>query len=392
MKRDPRINILFLHAGAELYGADNILLGLIKGLDRQRFNPTVILPNSGPLQSALSTLKIPVRIFEFGVLRRKYMSFFGLINRCLYISIGLIRVIRMAKKDGIDIIHTNTSTILAGAIAARILKIPHVWHIHEITERPRFVWKSLSYLIPRLSAKVVSVSHAVRQHLIRGNSLNELRTLVIHNGIDTGPYLKSNGSRIRKEYNISQDDILVGMVGRINSWKGQHAFIDAAKILSQYHDNVYFLMCGGTFEGEAGLFTALRTRINNEGLANRIFLSDYRNDIPDVLAALDVFILPSIKPDPLPTVILEAMASGKPVISFAHGGAMEMIVNGATGILVPVADIRKLAEAINGLIDDEVMRLAMGKRGMERCQKYFSKREFDDSFDRLFNSLLPTRQ
>ena len=391
MRPEPRINILFLHAGAERYGADNILLSLIKGLDRQRFNPVVILPNTGPLQEELSALNIPIRIFEFGVLRRKYMSFFGLINRFHYISIGLIRVIRIARKENINIIHTNTSTILVGGMAAKILRVPHVWHIHEITERPKIVWKLLSYIIPRLSDKVIAVSHAVRQHLIRGSILNELRALVIHNGIDMEPYFRNDGSRIRKEYNVSKDNIFVGMIGRVNSWKGQHAFIDTAKILIKCQDNVYFIMSGGTFEGEEGLFMALRNRIDIEGLTNRIFLSDYRKDIPDVLAALDVFVLPSIKPDPLPTVVLEAMASGKPVVSFSHGGATEMIINRETGILVPVDDIRKMAEAIKELIDNKAMRLAMGKKGKERCEKYYSKREFDYNIESLFTRLQTNR-
>jgi len=386
-KANGQKTILFFHAGAEMYGADKILLELLGGLDKQKIRPVVVLPNSGPLVHEIEKLGIEIHVFELGVLRRKYFNPTGILNRGFHILLALARIYNLHRRHKFSCIHTNTSAVLTGGLAAKALGVPHVFHIHEITTTPRAMWKFLSFLIPRFSEKVVAVSHAVKEHLVAGNRLNREKAVVIYNGITTTPYDNGNGMSVREEYGISDSEALIGMVGRVNRWKGQHVFLDVAKALLPTSGDAKFLLVGGTFEGEEHLFSDLEKRIATDGLTGSVFISEFRDDIPDVMDALDIFVLPSIDPDPLPTVVLEAMCSGKPVVSFAHGGATEMVKDGETGMLVPVLDTKAMAAMIETLIKNREKRIEMGRKGKERCHRMFSKDAFIKNFEELYTNL-----
>jgi len=233
--------ILFLHIGAEMYGADKILLELVSGLPRTRFNPIVILPEIGELFRQLEQLNITVYIRDLGILCVRHYSLIEKIQHLFRIFLALCSILRLHRKHRFTLIHTNTSFIMAGAVSAKILRIPHVWHIHEIITQPKF-WKVFSYIIPRLSDVIVTVSQAVKDHLVAGNSLNEQKTIVIHNGISYLPFQNVDPRKVRDEYEIDMNDLLIGMVARVNWWKGQDVFLKLAKELSHTHRNVKFLI------------------------------------------------------------------------------------------------------------------------------------------------------
>jgi glycosyltransferase involved in cell wall biosynthesis len=382
-----KTNILYLHAGSEMYGADKILLEILKGIDLSKFRPYVVLPNDGPLLLEIKNLGIDVDVFELGVLRRKYFNVLGFLNRLFYFVIASIRISTICRNKNIHIIHSNTSVVLVGGVIAKLANKPHVWHIHEITTSPKFVRKVLANIIPRLSTQVVAVSNAVKYHLISGCKLNSDKTIVIYNGITINSYFKTDVNKIKYEFGLTKNNVIVGMVGRINRWKGQTKFLDVAKIIKSYNLNAKFFIVGDTFDGEEYLLGDLRKKIRELDLEKDVILTGFRNDIPNFLATFDVLLLPSIEPDPFPTVVLEAMASSKPVVSFAHGGAVEMIEDGVTGYVVPPLDVQLMADSAMRILNDIQTGLIMGINARKRSELLFSNASFITKINNLYTTL-----
>lgn len=384
MKNKQRI--LFFHAGAELYGADKILHILVDGLVRRGWLVLVALPWNGELKGRLEEVGARVIVVNHGVLRRKYFNVFGLFDRLRKIVGAARSLAQVARENDISVVHTNTSVVFAGALTARLARIAHVWHIHEITTRPKFVWRTLSWLIPRLADRVVCVSSAVLSHLIAGNSANAAKGQVLHNGIAPLVPCKGDRLRIRQELGLSDDDVLVGMVGRVNNWKGQMALADAAEMVVAKYPNSRFLFVGGTFAGEEHLLADLRSRVQKSCLCGSTTVLDFREDVPAIMSAIDVFVLPSIQPDPLPTVVLEAMSLSLPIVGFAHGGVCEMVADGETGLLVAPCDVDAMAAAIGELIAKPRLRTQFGEAGAERFMRLFSVNAFLDNFEAVYEN------
>jgi glycosyltransferase involved in cell wall biosynthesis len=321
------------------------------------------------------------------VLEIRHYSLPGKIQHIIRVLRTVCGILRLSRKHRFVLIHTNTSFIFAGALAAKILRIPHVWHIHEIITQPKF-WKVFSYLIPRLSSVVVAVSQAVKEHLVAGDSLNAKKTIVIHNGISYVPFRKADAKRVRDELHIDGKELLIGMVARVNWWKGQDVFLMLAKELLKTRHDLKFILVGGPHRGDDRSLASLHEEIRKSSLERSVYLLGYRRDIPDVMAALDIIIIPSTQPDPFPTVALEAMYSGKPVVSFSHGGIPEMMMDGMTSNLVVPVDLQGMAGTVRRLIDDPDLRVRLGRAGKMRCEEQFTSTSFIQKFEATYSDLL----
>lgn len=200
-----------------------------------------------------------------------------------------------------------------------------------------------------------------------------MKCRVIYNGIDTEAFHPSiNGQRIRIELGIDSRTPVVGMVGRVGSWKGQEVLLAAAEHVLARHPETHFVFTGGVFDGKTQHLARLRVQASKLGSGRNATVLDFRRDIPEILASLDIFVQPSTMPDPFPTTVLEAMAMGKPVIASGHGGPCEMVVHGTTGFLYPPNDPRALSDRICELIDDPEQRLSMGQAARMRVERDFS--------------------
>jgi len=291
----------------------------------------------------------------------------------------------------VDIIYSNTTGVLAGAFVAKKFKKPHIWHIHEIITQPGWFLKLLGWIVNRYSDKVIVVSTAVMKHWEKYISIKKIHR--VYNGINYKEYLVSDGSKIRNEINRTKDEILIGMIGRVHYWKGQSYFLEMTKYLSEEFKNIRFIMVGDAFPGYEYLYDNLKDQKAKAGISDIVVDLGYRKDIPEILAALDIFILPSILPDPFPTVILEAMASGKAVCATAHGGALEMIENGKSGVHIPWDDAKKGAVIISTVIGNEEYRMELGNNGRQRVLENFSEYSYNKNIEEIiFQSFKPAKQ
>lgn len=384
-------NILFLHAGAEMYGADKVMLDLIRNLDRERYRPIVVLPIQGVLVDALRNEGIEVRVLPYPIMRRKYFNIKGVFQY----GFGLIKysraLVKIAKRIKIDIVHTNTSAVLEGCYISERMRIPQLWSIHEIILEPKLMHKFTSKVIAKYSALAIADSRAVKDHLESSGYFDKGATKVIYNGVDSDHFSPDNEcGYLYEEWGIARTARVVGMMGRVNSWKGQGDFLQAANILMEKHPDVYIVFIGSAFEGEEWRETELAERIAASPYRDRIVVDGYRNDSKAIYRLYDVFVLPSTSPDPLPTVVLEAMATGKPIVGYNHGGVCEMVKEGYNGLLAKVGSPEDLAANIDLLLEDESLRVEMGRNSRKRLQECFSIESYVGSYSIEYDRLTET--
>ncbi|MBT9040895.1 hypothetical protein BTI95_04215 [Lactobacillus delbrueckii subsp. bulgaricus] len=195
-------------------------------------------------------------------------------------------------------------------------------------------------LIPQFnknSAITITDSQAIKDHLLESGYFKDNAIKVIYNGVDANRFNPGNdNSYLRKEWNIPADAMVVRMMGRVNSWKGQKDFLKAANILLVKYPNMYAILVGAAFAGEEWREKELAGEIGKSPYKDCIINVGYRTDSEGIYKLYDIFVLPSTNPDPLPTVVLEAMATGKPVVGYRYGGVCEMVKEGYNGLLAEV--------------------------------------------------------
>lgn len=385
--------ILFVHSGNDMYGADLILLKLLKGLDRSRFFPVVVLPQDSKhinrLAPELERAAIEYRFVRMSVMRRKYFKPLKIFPWFLDFIVGTLSLAILMKKRRIALVHSNTLAVPCGALAAAMVRKRHLWHVHEIIVGPIWVRKVLHRLACHFSELIIAVSGPVREHILRDCPGYAEKVKVVHNGIDPTPFLNSNEPPcIRREFGVPANCVLVGMVGRVSRWKGQLVFLAAAQQALEHNKLLYFLAVGGVFDDEIEYMDRLRRSVRESGIESRFVVSDYRSDISDVMQAFDIFVLPSILPDPFPTVILEAMAAAKPVIATSHGGSIEMVKEGTTGYLISPNDPGALGQAIVFVANDKARAASMGAAGRKRLLEEFHQERFISDFELIYSGLL----
>lgn len=375
-------NVLFLQSSSELYGSGKIILQVLRLYQSEGLNPIVLLTGPGPITSELEKSGITFYIQNLGILRRKYLSPSGLFNRWQMNRKAYAFLDELDEKYQFQLVYSNTLAVVVGAYWASEKMIPHIWHIHEILLGPRVLISFLRRLLDRSTPAPVVVSEAVRNHW--KSKLKIAQPRVIHNAIPYEEFLKTDYEPIA-EVSTDVDNLVITMIGRINPGKGQGFFLDMARVLTVTYPQCRFLMVGDPFPGYESIEEAINSRILSEGLDKVVFNLGLRDDIPAILNATDIFVLPSILPDSFPTVILEAMAAGKPVVATASGGASEMVEEGVTGFIIPMGDVAAACEYIEKLIKSKELRESFGHAGRNRVLEEYSEENFEtETIDHLW--------
>jgi len=366
------VSILYVHSSAGIYGSDMNLLYMVGHLDRCRYTPLVLLPTEGPLVERLRGLGVEVLVRPLSVIHRTYAPGFWLrFAVSLYRSSRWMRDLIRAR--GIRLVHSNTSHVLNGALAARWAGVAHVWHVREMRGAGSPVGRLLEWMLYTLSDRILVMSDAVRCAVFSPPRRDDLRITVVPDGIEVSRFASArDGDEVRAELGVGRAP-LAGVVGRITSWKGHRLFLEAAARVHAQLPEARFLIVGDAVTpGDLQVRQALHRQVARLGLQEVVIFTGVREDIPQVMAALDVLVLPSLQPEPFGLVILEAMAAGRPVIATNHGGPVEVIEDGVTGILVPPTDPEPLAEALLMLLRQPDRARAMGAAGQERCLQLYT--------------------
>ena len=378
--------ILYLHAGAEMYGADKVLLELIKGLDSKEFEAHVILPNDGVLVEALRQVGAQVSVLDYPILRRKYFNPKGIADYIRSYNFYAKQIALYAREHSIDMVHNNTAAVLEGIYLKRKLKLPLIWHVHEIIVKPKAISDFINMLMGRYADKIVTVSQAVANHIKQSPFIKDSQVEVIYNGVDNAVYYPMDASSIREKFDIAQDALVIGMIGRVNAIKGQNDFIEAVEPLLEKNEQAVAFLAGGVFPGEEWRLDELDKRIASSSVVSQIHRIDYYDKTSELYNMFDIFVLPSIKPDSLPTVVLEAMACSKPVVGYNNGGIAEMVVDDKSGCLVKPNSPQELSNAISLLLDSSEKREKFGRVGYQRQKELFSLESYIKNFSELYKT------
>lgn len=350
--------ILFLHSSAELYGSDRSLLNIAKYIDKEKFQVHVILPYEGPLAAELRKLHgVQVKLFELAVLRRKNLSIKGGAEYVVSFRKSCRYIKDYIRRHRIDVVYTNTSVIFPGAVAAKQTGVKSVWHVREIMK---------SGLENRVISAVIS----------------HYADTVVANSKETAKALKVPQNKIRVVYNASEEKenlkraphahLTVGMAGRINRWKGQKLLVDAAEVVHRELSDVKFRFAGSAYTGEEYLEQELQEYIDGKGLQDVVTLCGHISDMDQFYGGLDLFVLPSVQPEPFGLVVIEAMEYGIPVIATNHGGPVEIIHDKVDGYLVDHKECTEMAQRILELLKDVKLREYLGANGQKKKRELFS--------------------
>jgi glycosyltransferase involved in cell wall biosynthesis len=390
MDRKPKV-ILFTNVGADLYGADYLLLCLIRSLDHESFRSIVLVPYDGPLVAELKAAGATVRVKEFPVLRRSVFNPVGVIRFACQMLTSLSYLMVLSFREKVDIFHTNTAAIWPPGIVATLLRKKHVWQIMELIESPRLVGWAMSKMTGIFSSKVFCISDAVRRHFLQDNPRRTAKFQTLYHGVDLDEYDPSRCDRlaIRRSLGISEEAKVAMYAGRFSSWKGQDVFAEALQILMKrdvLNDcRAHFIILGSCFQGQEEFERDLDARLNRLPNRDVVHRAGFQRNLPEWMAASDVFVLPSKRPEPNATVLIGAMAMGLACVGTNIGGTVETIVDGTTGILIPPDSPEAVAEALTVLFADPTKARKMGEAGRERALAMFSierycktiRREYD---------------
>jgi len=335
--------ILLAHSSNDLYGASKILLNIIELLINEGYKVYLFLPEEGPLHENSIIKKCNLNIIEFGVFRKKYFNFFGLINRFYHIIKSTFVIRSFILKNKIDLVYTNTSTLISPTIASNLSGIPSIFHIHEIPISSKLYTRFMVTFFNIFSSKVISVSNAVSNYWIDNGLLKE-KIIKIYNGFNFN---------FITEKNLSKSQIVITNISRIIPYKGHLFLIELFNELSKFKNNLILNIIGDTLPEYESYHYELKVKVEQYNLTKKINFIGYKSDVKKYLEKSNFLIHCPIKPDPLPTVIFEGIESGTPVIFTNLGGAYEILDSGKNGLSIDHLCIKKSVEIILKFIDDK---------------------------------------
>lgn len=368
-----RPRLLILTVGFDVGGAEQLILTTAPRLQRDGFEVTVVcLKDWAMLGDELEARG--VRAVALGAKGAWDLRAFG-------------RLLSIVRRDRIQILQGHMFRAnLAARVVGRLASVPIVVTAHHDTDvRMRFHHRWIERLTAPWSDSVTACSEAVRRHALRvlGLPPGLVRTLPNAIEIPDGKADPRARERVRRELGASQEDLLVGSLGRlVEPKKGLAVFLAAARLLSRDFPRVRFALVG---EGPAR--GPLEERAAREGVSHRTAFAGLRRDVPDVMRAFDLFVQPSLW-EGFGLTAVEAMAVGTPVVASRVGGVTEVVADGETGILVPPGDAPALAAACAQVLRDRDLAERLGRAGIERVHARFGIERMVRDLEDLYRELL----
>ncbi len=370
--------ILLAHSSNDLYGASKILLNIIELLINEGYIVYLFLPEKGPLHENNIIKKCDINIIEFGVFRKRYFNFFGLINRFYHIIKSTLVIRNFILKNKIDLVYTNTSTVISPSIAAKFSRIPSVFHIHEIPVSSKFYTRFLVTFFNIFSSKVISVSNSARNYWI-DNGLIKEKIKTIYNGFNFN---------FSTEKNLSKSQIVFTNISRIIPYKGHVFLIELFNELSKFKNNLILNIIGDTLPAYKSHYDNLKEKVSKYNLEKNIRFLGFKPSVKEYLEKSNFLIHSPICPDPLPTVIFEAVESNTPVIFTNLGGSYEILDSGKNGLAIDHLSIKKSAEIILKFIDNSFEQEINIKKAKSFVEKNFQMSSFNDSLKTLISKIV----
>ena len=339
----PAKKILFVSHAAGVCGSEQALYTLLKGLDRVRYDPIVIVPSHGPLRERLSELGI--RTFICPVMTwmpyRQMPFVLFILKYYILLPMRILEIMRLIEKENIDLVFSNELLLLEGGIAAKLKRKPHIYHVHNALLSSYFMTylpiAFIKWLTFKLADKMVFVSQRQMQEIFLSSQEEKKRKVVIQ-GFDNQYFSECCDKDIhwRSKTGISRNSSLAVLIATSTKNKGQEDFLKAAHIVSESLPDAEFAIIGG---GNKCYLRELKDLVLRLGMDEKVFFVDFMEEIASVYHSLDVLVCASLK-ETFGRTIVEAMFAGKPVVSTRCGGPEDIVIDGVTGLLVHQVRLR----------------------------------------------------
>src|SRR3954469_7057196 len=332
------ITILSVQPVAERGGSDQALLRLVRSLPRDEFDFHIALPGPSPLAAEFEAAGATLHVVPMQRLSTSHGAgaWGGYVTGW---PVAVARLTALARRLHVDVVHTNSLHSWYGWAAARVLGLPHVVHAREIVVQSRAALRVERALCRHFATRVIAVSYAVAAQLDPAN------VVVLDEYLDAEEFLPVRAGAFRARVAIPDDEPLIGAVARLDPLKGMDVLLDAYAIARGKRPDLQLVVVGSPVLGQDAYAAELRARIDGTPGAR---LLETRDDIPDVMADLDVLAFPSVEPESYGLVLVEALASGTPVVATDHGGPPEIVARArpGTATVVPAGDADALASAL----------------------------------------------
>ena len=355
MSRPGALRVLFVDHAQALGGAERSLLLLLKHLDCDRFEP-ILACNEGALAQAARELGTTVEVVDMPRLRRAA-------GAPLRLARGVRSLCRLIERQGIEVVHSNVvRASIYAALAARLTGRPLVWHVRDVFRSGPYVWA-----MSHMATRAIAISKVTADQMPRRVPVD-----CIPNGVDLGALDASllGGENLRTEWGVLPGAPLIGLVGRLQPWKGQTDFVRSMALVAEAHPAARFVLVGGAIFGGGEAYEAsLLDLVERLGLEAQVIFAGQREDLGSVLSTLDLLVHCSIAPELFGRVIIEGLAARLPIVAYAHGGPAEIISDGVTGLLVPPGDRGALAGQVLKLLGDASLCQRLGVAGRELVER-----------------------
>lgn len=367
--------ILYVHGIEAIGGAERDLIALLKTLDRQKWEPHVVCPGTGPFRDQLHAIAVPVHALSLPPWR-KVRSFFqrrSAIQR-LEALVDQLDPAMMHVNDIWWVPHT------VRAVAHRASQpVPIVAHVRQEIEPA----KVRRYELDRVGC-VIAISRQIEKSLIAGGvSARKVRT--VYSGIDlSGKQLTHDSQAIRQLIGIPNGALLLGTIANLFPRKGYEVMFRALPAIVRAVPGVHYVIVGSD---ESNYADRLKRLAHELKIADRVHIVGFQDPVQPFLASLDLYVHPALM-EGFGIAVVEAMAMGKAVVATTTGGLPEVVAQGETGLLVPPGDVESLAAAVVSLLEDKVRREQMGRIGRARAHEQFSLGASVMHMEQLYGELL----
>jgi glycosyltransferase involved in cell wall biosynthesis len=302
---------------------------------------------------------------------------------------SILKTASIIKSGNFDLIHSHASRDLwllvpALKILRKSLPLVLTKHVGSFIIKKDFLHNKIYNRV----TLAIAISEVIKKNLITTTSVTEEKIKIIYNGVDLTKFDPSVADRnkLRNELNVGINDILIGMTGRFSLGKGHEEFLFTAKELNKKYSNLKFVIVGEASRGEDNYATKIQLLTKEYNLQN-VFFVGFRSDIPDVLAAMDIFVFPS-HAEAFGVGLIEAMSMNKPTVAANTDGVLDIVLDNETGLFFNSRDGKDLCDKIEKLIDNSELRLKLGTNARKRVREIFDLEKITDQHIITYNNLI----
>jgi glycosyltransferase involved in cell wall biosynthesis len=370
-----KVRLLHLITRLPIGGAEQLLVDVVRRLDRSRFDSIVCcIQETGDLGAEIERAGVPLVCIHR--MKSKRFDFRAIAD-----------LARLMRRERIDLLHTHLyHANLYGRLAALLAGVPAVASVHNVYTRTKLHRRLLNRLLSRASAKVIAVSEDIKRDLVRYDGIPPDKIVTIHNGIDVGRIdTQVPRQQARERLGIGSDELALGCIARLEEQKGHRFLLESLAMLAR--DETLKARLKLIIAGDGRLRKDLEDQAAALGVAGRTAFLGMRRDIPEILRALDICVMPSLW-EGLSLAMLEAMAAGLPLVISDVGGVSQVVGEDQYGVRVPAGDAAALARAIGSLARAPERRAALGAAAKRRVLESFSTDAMMAKLTRVYESAL----